>query len=47
MTRNAHVKYLHPVSNVSKVLSNIYVVRYIGQRSLDKNIGINRKALRG
>ena len=46
VTRNAHAKYEYPASYVSKVLLNIYVVRYVGQRSLGKNIGINREALR-
>ena len=47
VTRNAHAKYEYPASPVSKVLSDIYVVRYVGQRSLGKNIGTNRKAFRG
>ena len=47
VTRNAHAKYEYPASNVSKVLSTIYVVRYVGQMSLGTNIGINRKAFKG
>ena len=43
VSRNTHVKCERPASKVSKIMSNVKVVIYVGQMSLGKNIGINRK----
>ena len=43
--RNAHVKYERTASYVLKVMSNVKVVRYVGQMSLGKKYWYKQKGL--